>query len=61
MSESVKVVVRVRPMNKRERDLNAKKVLSISTETSDASIVHPNEPDNIKRFTFDGSYDENTA
>ncbi len=50
---SVKVAVRLRPFNQRERDMNA--VRCIEMEDACTTIIHPDtkEP---KPFTFDYSY-----
>ncbi|XP_023029966.2 kinesin family member 3C isoform X2 [Leptinotarsa decemlineata] len=59
MAENVKVIVRCRPMNRREIDLNCKCVVNIRNcvvETWD-----PNEgPSFPKQFTFDSTYDQDS-
>eukprot|EP00795_Rhopilema_esculentum_P014434 gene14434-5491_t len=52
--ESVKVAVRVRPFNKRERGRNAKLIIDMKGATT--TIFDPQNPDDLKEFTFDYSY-----
>eukprot|EP00095_Tigriopus_kingsejongensis_P011917 maker-scaffold507_size152468-snap-gene-0.36 protein:Tk11917 transcript:maker-scaffold507_size152468-snap-gene-0.36-mRNA-1 annotation:"kinesin-like protein kif28p-like" len=51
--ENVKVAVRVRPFNKREKDRKAKVIISMSGNTT--NITNP-ENSEEKKFTFDHSY-----
>ncbi|KAA0201034.1 Kinesin protein [Fasciolopsis buskii] len=61
-SEAVKVVVRCRPLNEREVNLNCKNVIEIVSETGQCSISHPNGKKNpAKNFFFDGAYDLNST
>ncbi|XP_023578369.1 kinesin-like protein KIF17 isoform X2 [Octodon degus] len=56
-AESVKVVVRCRPMNQRERELNCQSVVTVDSARGQCFIQNPgatNEPP--KQFTFDGAY-----
>ncbi|XP_034501504.1 kinesin-like protein KIF17 isoform X7 [Ailuropoda melanoleuca] len=56
-SESVKVVVRCRPMNQRERELNCQPVVTVDSARGQCSIQNPGAPDEPpKQFTFDGAY-----
>ena len=61
--EAVKVVVRCRPMNQREKDLKCEVIVNIETQKSQVQLKCLEEP-NLppKSFTFDGSYgvDSNT-
>lgn len=56
--ESVRVVVRCRPLNKRERDLNCQVVIDIISETGLVQLSKPNagSDEQPKKFTFDGAY-----
>ncbi|XP_043196393.1 osmotic avoidance abnormal protein 3-like [Amphibalanus amphitrite] len=57
MAESVKVLVRCRPMNSREKGLNCEVVVFMEPSVMQVSIVNPadkNAPP--KSFTFDGVY-----
>ena len=57
MAEAVKVIVRCRPMNGREKDLKCKEVVGIDYKTAQCSIRNPAEKKATpKSFTFDGSY-----
>ncbi|ESP02412.1 hypothetical protein LOTGIDRAFT_138487 [Lottia gigantea] len=56
-SECVKVIVRCRPMNQREKDLNCKDVIKMDNERGLCTITNPNDSKAPpKHFTFDGSY-----
>lgn len=56
-SESVKVVVRCRPMNDRERALNCKAVVSLDSDRGQCFIEKPGAAEEPpKHFTFDGAY-----
>lgn len=52
--ESVKVAVRVRPFNKRERQRNAVCILEMSGATT--TITNPDDLDDVRKFNFDYSY-----
>ncbi|VDP70621.1 unnamed protein product [Echinostoma caproni] len=57
-SEAVKVIVRCRPLNEREKSLDCKNVIEIISETGQCSINHPNgKKVPPKIFFFDGAYD----
>lgn len=59
MSESVKVVVKCRPMNQRETELRCESILQIDSTTRLCSIRNPNDKTApAKAFTFDGTYTE---
>lgn len=56
-SEAVKVIVRCRPMNVRERALHCKAVVSMESTRGQCFLQNPaaaSEP--LKQFTFDGAY-----
>ncbi|XP_005729761.1 kinesin-like protein KIF17 isoform X2 [Pundamilia nyererei] len=56
-SESVKVVVRCRPLNDREKALSCKMVLSMNLQRCQCFIEKPGAVDEPpKQFTFDGTY-----
>ncbi|XP_077460610.1 kinesin-like protein KIF16B [Stigmatopora argus] len=59
---SVRVAVRVRPMNRREKDLTAKRVIKMEgnkTSISNPKVFSEGDPgrDSTKTFTYDFSYD----
>jgi len=57
MSEAVKVVVKCRPMNRREKDLKCKEVLEVVPTTGQCTISNAKDDDALpKTFTFDGAY-----
>lgn len=56
-AECVKVVVRCRPMNDRERDLQCHAVVTIDCSRGQCFIRKPGGPEETpKQFTFDGAY-----
>lgn len=56
-SESVKVVVRCRPLNDRERALGSKMVMYMDMHRCQCFIEKPRAVDEPpKQFTFDGTY-----
>jgi len=58
MAEAVKVIVRCRPMNEREKGLKCTEVVQIDGQMARCSIVNPDDRNAPpKTFTFDGAYD----
>ncbi|XP_061742175.1 kinesin-like protein KIF17 isoform X2 [Nerophis ophidion] len=56
-SESVKVVVRCRPLNDREKALSSKIVVTVDLQRCQCFIKKPSMTDEpAKQFTFDGTY-----
>uniref|UniRef100_A0A3P9IZZ9 Kinesin-like protein n=1 Tax=Oryzias latipes TaxID=8090 RepID=A0A3P9IZZ9_ORYLA len=56
-SESVRVVVRCRPLNDREKAVSPEAVLSVEPQLCQCSIRRPGgQDDPPKQFTFDGAY-----
>ncbi|XP_050410130.1 osmotic avoidance abnormal protein 3 isoform X2 [Patella vulgata] len=56
-AECVRVIVRCRPMNEREKNLNCKDVLMMDSSRGLCTIKNPGDPKAPpKHFTFDGSY-----
>lgn len=56
-SESVRVVVRCRPLNNREKSLNCKMVVSVDCSHCQCFIEKPGAAEEPpKQFTFDGTY-----
>ncbi|GIY43071.1 kinesin-like protein KIF17 [Caerostris darwini] len=56
-SETVKVIVRCRPINQRERDLGCKVIINMDSSCGLCSIVNPDDASvPPKSFTFDGAY-----
>ena len=60
MSESVKVMVRCRPMNSREKEVKAKQIVHINRKTNSVNLSHPSAENKSKNFTFDGVFDTNS-
>ena len=52
--ENLKVAVRVRPFNKREIGRKAK--LIVAMHGPQTTITNPNDPNEVKKFSFDYSY-----
>jgi hypothetical protein len=62
MAEAVKVIVRCRPMNAREKGLSCKEVVDIDNRMARCSITNPDDlKAPPKTFTFDGAYDTNST
>ena len=62
MAETVKVIVRCRPMNQREKDLKCKEVVDIDTRVGSCAITNPaDKKPQPKRFTFDGAFGTNST
>nr|CDS34087.1 kinesin family 7 [Hymenolepis microstoma] len=61
-AEAVKVAVRCRPLNNREKFLNCKDVISIIPHRGQCSISNPSrDKDPPKTFFFDGAFDLNST
>ena len=56
MAEAVKVIVRCRPLNAREKSLNCKTVVNMVGKRGFCEIKKPDSKDPPKGFTFDGAY-----
>ncbi|XP_076318398.1 osmotic avoidance abnormal protein 3-like isoform X1 [Tachypleus tridentatus] len=57
MAEAVKVIVRCRPLNQREKGLNCKIILKMDSSCGQCSIINPADESGLpKVFTFDGAY-----
>jgi len=57
MSEAVKVVVKCRPMSRREKELECRQVLDVDPATGQCVIKNAKDRDAPpKTFTFDGAY-----
>ena len=57
MAETVKVIVRCRPMNTREKDLDCTEVIEMDPNIGSCAIKNPSDSKMPpKRFTFDGAY-----
>ena len=57
MAEAVKVIVRCRPLNQREKDLNCEVVVQMDSSTGQCGLSKPGDKTQPpKMFTFDGAY-----
>lgn len=54
--ETVKVLVRCRPLNTREKNLNCECVVRMDPSSGLVQLSKPKSSDPPKSFTFDGSY-----
>eukprot|EP00042_Codosiga_hollandica_P055475 m.778932 g.778932 ORF g.778932 m.778932 type:complete len:1027 (+) comp59124_c0_seq13:51-3131(+) len=55
--DNVKVLTRCRPLNRREKDLSCKTVVTMHQDTGDVELFRPDaESEPPKRFTFDGAF-----
>ncbi|KAJ8370742.1 hypothetical protein SKAU_G00107700 [Synaphobranchus kaupii] len=61
-SESVKVVVRCRPMNEKEKAANFQRVVSVDVKLGQVAVKNPRgtSHEHPKVFTFDSVYDSNS-
>eukprot|EP01116_Phalansterium_solitarium_P010836 TRINITY_DN261_c0_g1_i1.p1 TRINITY_DN261_c0_g1~~TRINITY_DN261_c0_g1_i1.p1 ORF type:complete len:553 (-),score=217.19 TRINITY_DN261_c0_g1_i1:363-2021(-) len=60
MSEAVKVAVRCRPMNKKEKDLKCTFVIEMDSRRGTVGIINPNAQKERKDFSFDAVFDWNS-
>ncbi|CAF1055805.1 unnamed protein product [Brachionus calyciflorus] len=58
--ESVKVVVRCRPMEKKEIAGNYERIVEMDTKRGSITIKKPNAPEENKEFSYDAVYDWNS-
>lgn len=59
MAEAVRVIVRCRPFNNREKGLNSKKIVRIHKDIKQVQLVNPEAPDEEpKTFVFDAVFDD---
>ena len=57
MAEAVKVIVRCRPLNSREKSLNCKVVIEMDSSIGQVALFKPDARDQPpKTFTFDGAF-----
>ena len=58
MSEAIKVVVRCRPMNQKEKERGCASIVGIDENNNQIGITKPDEADNVKTFAFDSVFGE---
>ena len=59
--ETVKVVVRCRPFNSKEKTEKRGNIIQVDEDSGSVSITNPSAPDDKpKSFTFDSSFDDNS-
>ncbi|CAB4017681.1 kinesin KIF17, partial [Paramuricea clavata] len=62
MAEAVKVIVRCRPLNKRETDMKCEVVVKMDSSIGQCQLFKPGEKEQPpKSFTFDGAYDTDSV
>lgn len=62
MAESVKVIVRCRPLSEKEKDNKCLRVVDMNTKSGLVEVKKPDAPkDPPKQFTFDTVYDWNSS
>eukprot|EP01084_Bolivina_argentea_P155919 271696_1 len=59
--DNVKVAVRCRPLNERERKLKTKYVIEVDIENNQIALRKPRNDKSIKSFRFDNVYGENST
>lgn len=56
-TETVKVMVRVRPMNKKEKDLGCKACIKVDKAQNQIELMRPDSDAPNKDFAYDSVYD----
>lgn len=59
MGENIKVIVRCRPLNEREKALKCKNIVKIDSKVCSCSITNPDPAETKSKpkvFSFDGAY-----
>ena len=60
-SESVKVMIRVRPMNSKEKKRECKSVCDVDSKYNQISLLKPNSSEISKSFAYDAVYDTDST
>lgn len=60
MTESVKVIVRCRPLVQKEQLLNCKRIVEMDKSTNQISLIKPDDTETAKTFRFDEIFDSNS-
>ena len=60
-SESVRVMVRCRPMNSKEQNRGNFSIMTLDYQSKTASIQDPREESNLRQFTYDAVFGPDTA
>lgn len=60
MSEAIKVVVRIRPMNQKQKDRGCGNIVKVDEQNNQVSVIKPDETENIKSFAFDNVFGQNS-
>lgn len=61
MSEKVKVIVRVRPMNQKELDEKSKPCTAVDEKLNSIQLTKPDDTQDSKTFTYDYAFGSQTA
>ena len=60
-NECIQVVVRCRPMNKKENDEKRNSIINVDCESRTVTIQNPDNTNEVsKTFTYDATYDDKT-
>ena len=59
-TETVKVMVRVRPMNTKEKNLNCQRIVKVDKANNQIELMRVDEPAPSKDFAYDSVYDEDS-
>lgn len=57
MAESVKVVVRVRPFNDKEKERGCGRIIKMDTNRGEVSVTNPKAKEDPKLFVYDCVFD----
>ena len=58
--ETVKVIVRVRPLSKKENDEKSGSVVKMDRELAKVTLSNPHEQNKTNFYTFDAVYDQDS-
>ena len=56
MSESIKVIVRIRPLNGSEKNRGCKSIVAVDQDNNQINLTKPDETDNVKSFAYDAVF-----
>ena len=58
-SECIKVMIRVRPLNKKENERGNKSIVNVSENKNEITLTSPESKDILKTFSYDAIFTEN--
>jgi kinesin family protein 3/17 len=60
-TESIRVAIRVRPLNSKEVKASAKRIVTVDSDKGYICVHNPKDPENDEKgFTFDNVYDSDS-